>query len=61
MSVSSNNLIVKVEIEWIPQFKELMFLDLFFLNLDRILSFLVTQYALGYLDLSTNNIATNIL
>lgn len=61
VSLSSNNLIVKVELEWIPQCKELVFLDLCFLNLDGILFFLVTQYALDYLDISTNNIATNIL
>ncbi|GLJ42023.1 hypothetical protein SUGI_0870090 [Cryptomeria japonica] len=60
LSLSNNHLIVSTDSTWIPQFKKLVFLNLRSCNLDRIPSFLVTQYDLGYLDLSANNIAANI-
>ncbi|GLJ42056.1 hypothetical protein SUGI_0870840 [Cryptomeria japonica] len=57
--LSYNQLTVNIDSTWIPQFK-LSDLALGSCNLDRIPSFLVTQYGLEYLDLSANSIQTNI-
>ncbi|XP_057833040.2 receptor-like protein 7 [Cryptomeria japonica] len=57
--LSYNQLTVNSDSTWIPQFK-LSVLALGSCNLDRIPSFLVTQYDLEYLDLSDNSIQTNI-
>ncbi|GLJ57093.1 hypothetical protein SUGI_1293840 [Cryptomeria japonica] len=57
--LSYNQLTVNIDSTWIPQFK-LSALALGSCNLDRIPSFLVTQYDLEYLDLSANSIQTNI-
>ncbi|GLJ42072.1 hypothetical protein SUGI_0871190 [Cryptomeria japonica] len=57
--LSDNQLTVNIDSTWIPQFK-LSSLALGSCNLDRIPSFLVTQYGLAYLDLSANSIQTNI-
>ncbi|GLJ42081.1 hypothetical protein SUGI_0871320 [Cryptomeria japonica] len=57
--LSYNHLTVNIDSTWIPQFK-LSFLGLGSCNLDRIPSFLVTQYDLKVLDLSANSIQTNI-
>ncbi|GLJ42051.1 hypothetical protein SUGI_0870740 [Cryptomeria japonica] len=57
--LSYNQLTVNIDSTWIPQFK-LSFLGLGSCNLDRIPSFLVTQYDLKVLDLSANSIQTNI-
>ncbi|GLJ42035.1 hypothetical protein SUGI_0870350 [Cryptomeria japonica] len=57
--LSANHLTVNIDSTWIPQFK-LSYLGLGSCNLDRIPSFLVTQYDLEYLDLSANSIPTNI-
>ncbi|GLJ42018.1 hypothetical protein SUGI_0869970 [Cryptomeria japonica] len=57
--LSYNQLTVNIDSTWIPQFK-LSSLGLGSCNLDRIPSFLVTQYDLTGLDLSANSIQTNI-
>ncbi|XP_059066635.1 receptor-like protein EIX2 [Cryptomeria japonica] len=57
--LSYNHLTVNIDSTWIPQFK-LSYLGLGSCNLDRIPSFLVTQYDLEYLNLSANSIPTNI-
>ncbi|GLJ42025.1 hypothetical protein SUGI_0870150 [Cryptomeria japonica] len=57
--LSANHLTVNIDSTWIPRFK-LSYLALGSCNLDRIPSFLVTQYDLEYLDLSSNSIPTNI-
>ncbi|GLJ42055.1 hypothetical protein SUGI_0870820 [Cryptomeria japonica] len=57
--LSYNQLTVNIDSTWIPQFK-LSDLALGSCNLDRIPSFLVTQYGLEYLDLSADSIQTNI-
>ncbi|GLJ42063.1 hypothetical protein SUGI_0871010 [Cryptomeria japonica] len=57
--LSYNQLTVNIDSTWIPEFT-LSGLALGSCNLDRIPSFLVTQYDLEYLDLSANSIQTNI-
>ncbi|GLJ42053.1 hypothetical protein SUGI_0870780 [Cryptomeria japonica] len=59
LDLSYNQITVNIDSTWIPQFK-LSDLALGSCNLDRIPSFLVTQYGLKYLDLSANSIQTNI-
>ncbi|GLJ42064.1 hypothetical protein SUGI_0871020 [Cryptomeria japonica] len=59
LHLSYNQLTVNIDSTWIPQFK-LSALASGSCNLDRIPSFLVTQYDLDYLDLSANSIQTNI-
>ncbi|GLJ42068.1 hypothetical protein SUGI_0871090 [Cryptomeria japonica] len=57
--LSYNQLTANIDLTWIPQFK-LSSLGLDSCNLDRIPSFLVTQYDLTDLDLSANSIQENI-